>query len=122
MPGEAPSGYNYEHFTRSEGVGRTEDFRNRLRAGDEAPDREWSSVQGERARDLDRGEQRLHGEAAVLRVADHCRDAVRWLIGLELHPRLDAEAGGLYRSLQDRALGLVLHGNVDPCLLDRRVR
>ena len=39
--------YNYESFTRSESSGRSSDFKNSLRTGDEAPDFELPSIEGE---------------------------------------------------------------------------
>ena len=39
--------YNYDTFTRSEGAGRTDDFKNQLRAGDDAPDFELPTPEGE---------------------------------------------------------------------------
>jgi hypothetical protein len=47
---DARTAYNYEHFMRSEGVGRTNDFKNLLRAGEEAPDFELPTPEGERIR------------------------------------------------------------------------
>jgi peroxiredoxin len=40
--------YNYESFTRSESAGKSSEFKNSLRAGEEAPDFELSTLQGER--------------------------------------------------------------------------
>jgi peroxiredoxin len=42
--------YNYESFTRAEGAGRTVEFMNLLRAGDEAPDFELPTPDGQRVR------------------------------------------------------------------------
>lgn len=42
--------YNYETFVRGEGSGRTLDFRNGLRAGDEAPDFELPTPDGQKVR------------------------------------------------------------------------
>lgn len=39
--------YNYDTFTRSEGAGKTKLFKEQLRAGDEAPDFELTSLEGE---------------------------------------------------------------------------
>lgn len=39
--------YNYESFTRSESAGKSTEFKNGLRAGDEAPDFELRSIEGE---------------------------------------------------------------------------
>lgn len=44
------SAYNYTTFTRSEGAGRTNEFKAQLRAGDEAPDFELPTLEGERVR------------------------------------------------------------------------
>jgi peroxiredoxin len=53
-------GYNYDSFTRSEGVGRTADFKNQLRAGDDAPDFELPTPEGERVRlSLFRGQKHV---------------------------------------------------------------
>ena len=40
--------YNYESFARSESAGKSSEFKNSLRAGEEAPDFELSTLQGER--------------------------------------------------------------------------
>ncbi len=40
--------YNYESFTRSESAGKFSEFKNSLRAGEEAPDFELPTLQGER--------------------------------------------------------------------------
>jgi hypothetical protein len=50
MAVDARTAYNYERFTRSEGAGRTDDFKNKLRAGDEAPDFELPTPEGELVR------------------------------------------------------------------------
>jgi peroxiredoxin len=42
--------YNYESFTRSESTGKSDEFKNSLRAGEEAPDFELSSLDGVRVR------------------------------------------------------------------------
>lgn len=42
--------YNYESFTRSESAGKSTEFKNGLRAGDEAPDFELRTVDGETVR------------------------------------------------------------------------
>ena len=42
--------YNYGSFTRSESAGRSSDFKQRLRAGDEAPDFELPTPEGEKVR------------------------------------------------------------------------
>lgn len=42
--------YNYESFSRSESAGKSNEFKNSLRAGEEAPDFEISTVEGERVR------------------------------------------------------------------------
>ena len=39
--------YNYDTFSRSESAGRSSEFKERLRAGDEAPDFELPSLEGE---------------------------------------------------------------------------
>ncbi len=40
--------YNYESFSRSESAGKSSEFKNSLRAGEEAPDFELPTLQGER--------------------------------------------------------------------------
>jgi hypothetical protein len=40
--------YNYESFTSSESVGKSTEFKNALRAGEEAPGFELPTVEGER--------------------------------------------------------------------------
>lgn len=40
--------YNYESFTRSESAGKSDQFKSFLRAGEEAPDFELSTLRGER--------------------------------------------------------------------------
>lgn len=40
--------YNYESFTRSESTGKSNEFKNGLRAGEEAPDFELPALDGER--------------------------------------------------------------------------
>jgi peroxiredoxin len=42
--------YNYSAFSRSESVGRSGEFKSSLRAGEEAPDFELPTLQGERVR------------------------------------------------------------------------
>ena len=42
--------YNYESFTRSESAGRSTEFKNALRAGEEAPDFDLQTLEGERVR------------------------------------------------------------------------
>ena len=42
--------YNYETFTRSESAGKSNEFKNSLRAGDEAPDFELPTLEGDRVR------------------------------------------------------------------------
>ena len=42
--------YNYSSFSRSESVGRSGEFKDRLRAGDEAPDFELPTPDGELVR------------------------------------------------------------------------
>ena len=39
--------YNYESFTRSQSVGKSSEFKNSLRAGEEAPDFELPALGGE---------------------------------------------------------------------------
>ena len=39
--------YNYETFTRSESAGKSLEFKNRLRVGDDAPDFELPTVEGD---------------------------------------------------------------------------
>jgi hypothetical protein len=42
--------YNYESFTRSESSGRSDEFKNSLRAGEGTPDFELPTIEGERIR------------------------------------------------------------------------
>lgn len=42
--------YNYQSFTRSESAGKSGDFKSYLRAGEEAPDFELATIEGERVR------------------------------------------------------------------------
>ncbi len=42
--------YNYESFSRSSSAGKSTEFKNSLRAGDEATDFELSTLEGERVR------------------------------------------------------------------------
>jgi peroxiredoxin len=42
--------YNYKSFSRSESAGKSNEFKNSLRAGDDAPDFELPTLQGERVR------------------------------------------------------------------------
>ena len=42
--------YNYESFSRSESAGKSIEFRTSLRAGEEAPDFELPSLDGDRVR------------------------------------------------------------------------
>lgn len=42
--------YNYESFSRSSSAGKSNKFKNSLRAGEEAPDFELSTLEGERIR------------------------------------------------------------------------
>lgn len=42
--------YNYDTFTRSEGAGKTNEFKNLLRAGDDAPDFDLPTPEGDRIR------------------------------------------------------------------------
>jgi len=42
--------YNYKAFTRSETAGKAGEFKNDIRAGDEAPDFELPTIDGERIR------------------------------------------------------------------------
>ena len=44
------AGYDYAAFTRSESAGKSDEFRNIIRAGDEAPDFELPTVEGEKIR------------------------------------------------------------------------
>lgn len=39
--------YNYESFSRSESAGKSNEFKNSLRAGEEAPDFELPTLQGD---------------------------------------------------------------------------
>ena len=40
--------HNYESFTRSESSAKSAEFKNSLRAGDEAPEFELTTIEGER--------------------------------------------------------------------------
>jgi hypothetical protein len=42
--------YNYESFSRSESAGKSSEFKNSLRAGEQAPDFELPTLQGDRVR------------------------------------------------------------------------
>lgn len=42
--------YNYKAFTRSESAAKSDEFKNCIRAGEEAPDFELATVEGERLR------------------------------------------------------------------------
>jgi AhpC/TSA family len=42
--------YNYESFSRSESAGKSTEFKSSLRAGEEAPDFELPTLEGERVR------------------------------------------------------------------------
>lgn len=42
--------YNYDTFTRAQSVGASAEFKSRLRAGEEAPDFELPTLEGERVR------------------------------------------------------------------------
>jgi peroxiredoxin len=42
--------YNYESFTRSESAGKSNEFKGSLRAGEEAPDFELPTLEGNRVR------------------------------------------------------------------------
>jgi hypothetical protein len=42
--------YNYESFSRSESAGKSNEFKTSLRAGEEAPDFELTSLDGDRVR------------------------------------------------------------------------
>ncbi|MCH6545492.1 MAG: redoxin domain-containing protein [Deltaproteobacteria bacterium] len=48
LPAGQVDSYNYDTFTRSEGAGKSVDFKVRLRAGDDAPDFELATLEGER--------------------------------------------------------------------------
>ena len=45
--GSVTETYNYESFSRSESTGKSNEFKNSLRAGEEAPDFELPTVQGD---------------------------------------------------------------------------
>jgi peroxiredoxin len=42
--------YNYESFSRSESAGKSNEFKNSLRAGEEAPDFDLPGLDGDRIR------------------------------------------------------------------------
>lgn len=48
--GIATDQYNYQSFSRSESAGRSGDFKQRLRAGEDAPDFELAGLDGGRVR------------------------------------------------------------------------
>ncbi len=48
LPAGQVDSYNYDTFTRSEGAGKSADFKDRLRAGDDAPDFDLATLEGER--------------------------------------------------------------------------
>jgi len=48
LPAGQVDPYNYDTFTRSEGAGKSIDFKVRLRAGDDAPDFELTTIEGDR--------------------------------------------------------------------------
>ena len=50
MPADTRPAYNYERFSRSDGAGRTDDFKNALRAGDLAPGFDLPTTEGDRVR------------------------------------------------------------------------
>ncbi len=50
IPDRQTSSYNYDTFTRSESVGKSLEFKGRLRVGDEAPDFELPTLNDERVR------------------------------------------------------------------------
>jgi peroxiredoxin len=47
---EQADGYNYRAFSRSESAGKSNEFKNCLRAGEDAPDFELTTLDGERIR------------------------------------------------------------------------
>ncbi len=50
MENDQASIYNYQTLTRSEAFGKSGEFKDRLRAGDEAPDFELQTLEGEQIR------------------------------------------------------------------------
>jgi len=50
LPAGQAGGYNYRHFTRSEARGKSGEFMQRLRVGEEAPDFDLPTPEGERGR------------------------------------------------------------------------
>lgn len=50
LSAEQASEYNYRNFTRSEARGKSGEFMQRLRVGEEAPDFEVPTPEGERVR------------------------------------------------------------------------
>ncbi len=50
LPAEQAREYNYRHFTRAEARGKSGEFMQRLRVGEEAPDFELPTPDGERVR------------------------------------------------------------------------
>ena len=61
LPAGQVDSYNYDTFTRSEGTGKSTDFKVRLRAGDDAPDFELTTIEGEPVR-----LSQFHGKKHVL--------------------------------------------------------
>lgn len=53
--------YNYASFSRSESAGKSNEFKSTLRAGEEAPDFELPTLDGERVR-----LSALHGKKHIL--------------------------------------------------------
>jgi hypothetical protein len=49
-PDNVPEIYNYESFSRSSSAGKSNEFKNSLRAGEEAADFELATLAGERVR------------------------------------------------------------------------
>jgi hypothetical protein len=49
-PEKGPEFYNYESFSRSTSAGKSGEFKNSLRAGEEAPDFVLPTLNGERVR------------------------------------------------------------------------
>ena len=47
---EAVTSYNYANFSRSESMGKSQEFKDGVRAGQEAPDFELPTLEGERVR------------------------------------------------------------------------
>ncbi len=48
IPAKKFDPYNYDSFTRTQGAGKSAEFKIRLRAGDDAPEFELTTLEGEK--------------------------------------------------------------------------